>query len=224
MEGLALGLVGGKDGQVRRSRHLLSRAVLVVMALVASGSACDNADGSNGTGATVPEDTTTTSTTAAPIDITTRPDVITLDYANAMMAELDRLHTEAIAAMVAEGVPNKEFYDKLNAVYDDPAFEFQQSVYGEAVADGVEEFRNPPGPLATRAERLIRSDPDCVLFAVDRDFSAFLAAPRAEESNKGFIALAPKGPGSDPAAHNPTPWSIVLDGDTQDGNDPEAPC
>ena len=224
MEGLALGLVGGKDGQVRRSRHLLSRAVLVVMALVASGSACDNAGGSNGTGATVPEDTTTTSTTAAPIDITTRPDVITLDYADAVMAELDRLLTEGVTSMVAADGPTDVWRAKLDAVYDGAGLEDKESVYVELAVDGLEEFRNPPGSVVTTVDRIVRAEQDCVVIAVDRDFSAFLVEPNPESSTSGFIVWAPKGDQSDPAGLNRTPWSIVFDGRTLDGGEPVSAC
>lgn len=214
----------GKDAPVRRSPRRAASAIVVLLAL--AGAACDQADGTDAprTGATVREDATTTSTTAAAIDITVRPEVITIAYADAVMAELDRILTEAVAAMVAEGVPNREFYDKLNAVYDEPAFDSKQSVYGELVADGVEEFRDPPGLVVTKAERVIRGDPHCVVLAVDRDFSAFLVSPRSDASNKGFVALAAKDASGDPAGHNRTPWSMVLDGDTADGSEPVAPC
>ena len=195
-----------------------------LVAMAAAGLAgCDGAGGSNGTGgATVPEDTTTTSTTAAPIDITTRPDVITLEYAGAVMAELDRLHTEAVASFVAEGGPTREWYEKLDAVYDGPAFDQKRAVYGDLALDGVGLFRDPPGALVTKVERLIRTEPSCVLMAVDRDFGPYFVEPRST-NNAGFIGWVPKSPNSDAAGYNSTPWSVVFDGATLDGGEPN-PC
>ncbi len=77
----------GHNAGVSQTGRVFARtaALLVVAAGLA---ACDGAGGSNGNGggATVPQDTSTTSTTAAPIDITVRPDVITVEYAEAVMA------------------------------------------------------------------------------------------------------------------------------------------
>lgn len=201
----------------RRAVRLVA-AGLGAVALVACGRGADPGP----VGPTVPVEVTTT--TVAAIDITHKPDVVTVEYAQAVMVELDRVLGEAVRAMVADGGPNKEFLDKLNAVYDEPSFENKQSVYGSIAAEGMEAFRNPPGDVITKVERVLRSDPHCVVLAVDRDFSAFLVNPNPESSDKGYIAWSPKGEESDPAGHNRTPWSVVFDGDVFEDEDPLAAC
>ncbi len=194
---------------------------LAALAALALGG-CGDAGGERPVGPTVPVEETTT--TVAAIDITHKPDVVTVEYAQAVMVELDRVLGEAVRAMVADGGPNKEFLDKLNAVYDEPEFENKQSVYGGVAAEGMEDFRNPPGDPLTKVQRVLRADPHCVVLLVDRDFSAFLVAPNLESRTKGYIAWTPKAEGSDPAGHNRTPWSVVFDGDTLDGTAPLDAC
>ncbi len=199
------------------------RSRLATVALVAvSLAACDRAGGTDPIGPTVPLESTTTAAPA--IDITTKPDVVTVEYAQAVMVELDRLLGEAVRAMVADDGPNKEFLDKLNAVYDEPSFEDMQSVYGEIAADGMEAFRDPPGDPITKVEQILKAVPQCVVLAVDRTFAAFLAAPNPRPDRISYIGLAPKVEGSDPGNFNRTPWSIVFDGGTLDGQDPLQAC
>ncbi|MDP9441913.1 MAG: hypothetical protein M3P34_07020 [Actinomycetota bacterium] len=199
------------------------RSRLATVALVAvSLAACDRAGGTGPIGPTVPLESTTTAAPA--IDITTKPDVVTVEYAQAVMVELDRILGEAVRAMVADDGPNKEFLDKLNAVYDEPSFENKQSVYGKLAAEGLGGFRKPPGNPITTVESILRSDPTCVVFAVKRDFAPFLVAPNPESSDKGFIAWTPKTSSSDPAGFNRTPWSVVFDGDTFEDEDPRNAC
>ncbi len=206
----------GTDGSRR------GRVALLALALSLALAACDSAGGMRPVGPTVPLESTTTA--PPPIDITTKPEVVTVEYAQAVMVELDRVLGEAVRAMVADDGPNKEFLDKLNAVYDEPAFENSQSVYGEIAADGMEEFRNPPGDPTTKVEQILRSDAECVVLAVDRSFAAFLVAPKPRANRISYIGLAPKGGGSDPAGLNRTPWSVVFDGGVLDGEDPLQAC
>ncbi|MBW3615465.1 MAG: hypothetical protein KY439_09190 [Actinobacteria bacterium] len=197
-----------------------ARTTLVLLALTIA--ACDSAGGTDPVGPTVPLEPTTTTPPA--IDITKKPDVVTVEYAQAVMAELDRILGEAVRAMVADNGPNKEFLDKLNAVYDEPSFENRQSVYGELAADGMEVFRNPPGDPMTRVQKILRGDSNCVVLSVDRTFAAFFVAPSPRPDNVSYIALAPKTEGSDPGGFNRTPWSIVFDGDTLEGEEPLQAC
>lgn len=206
----------GTDGRRR------GRVALLALALSLAVTACDSAGGMRPVGPTVPLESTTTPT--PPIDITTKPDVVTVEYAQAVMVELDRVLGEAVRAMVADDGPNKEFLDKLNAVYDEPEFENKQSIYGGVAAKSMEDFRNPPGDPLTKVQRVLRSDPHCVVLSVDRDFSPFLVAPNPASGTKGYIGWSPKTDGSDPGGHNRTPWSVIFDGDTLDGTEPLNAC
>lgn len=206
----------GTDGSRR------GRVALLALALSLALTACDSAGGMRPVGPTVPLEATTTA--VPPIDITTKPDVVTVEYAQAVMVELDRVLGEAVRAMVADDGPNKEFLDKLNAVYDEPSFENSQSAYGELAADGMEVFRDPPGDPTTTVQKILRGDPTCVVLSVDRSLAAFFVAPSPRPDNVSYIALAPKGEGSDPGGFNRTPWSVVFDGDTLGGEEPLEAC
>ncbi len=202
------------------ARRLTAVGALLLVCLGLA--ACDRAGGSGTPPVTVREEPATTSTTV--LDITVKPAEITIPYAQAVMVELDHLLGEAIRAMVADNGPNKVFIDHLNAVYDEPEFENNQSIYGSVAAKSMEDLRNPPGDPVTKVERILRADPACVVLAVDRTFAAFLVAPHPREERISYIAWSPKTEGSDPGNLNRTPWSIVFDGGTLDGTEPLDAC
>src|SRR5436190_20829628 len=102
-------------------------ATLVVLATLALSASCA-AKTPHATGATVPTEATTTTTT---IDVTKVPDHITVEYANAVMKSLDHVLGDAIRDLVENKAPDQHFLDLLNAVYDDPELEHQQSVFGQ---------------------------------------------------------------------------------------------
>src|SRR5690242_9039372 len=107
-------LPGLGPGFHRRSSSVRGRRPLVALLLwlcacgVVAG-ACSGGGGGSGspkTGAKVPVESTTTSSTVATtttvaVDITKKPDVVTVAYADAVMDELDRLLSDAIRDFVA---------------------------------------------------------------------------------------------------------------------------
>ena len=95
---------------------------------------------------------------------------MTVEYADAVMDELDRILSDAIREFVAADGPTKGFDDKLNAVYDEPSLENQRQAYGRFAADGLEEFRRPPGDVATSVKEVLKSQPDCVVVRTTRTF------------------------------------------------------
>jgi hypothetical protein len=188
----------------------------VVLCLVAG--ACSN-DRGGAVGATVPVETTTT---VATIDVTKVPDVVTIEYVDAVMDKLDPIIGDAFRELVRDHGPNQKFLALLDAVYDGQEFEAQQSDYGFTAARGFENVRTDPGDPATKVERLIKNVPGCLVVAADREFAAFYVDPK--DKIPGFIALIPKSEPSDPAQLNPTAWSIVFDGGTLDNVEPVTAC
>ena len=177
----------------------------------------DGGDGLDGIGSS-------TSTSAVAIDITVRPATVTVEYANAVMDELDRILSDAIREFVAADGPTKSFDDKLNAVYDEPSLENQRSDYGAAAVDDMDAFKNPPGDVTTLVRSILKSESDCVVLEVERDFGSTLAAPRSDARTTGYVALEVTDADGDPAGLNETPWSIVFDGNVLAGEEPKNTC
>jgi hypothetical protein len=223
--GLGPGVVAAPGAGACAGRRLL----VALAAFVALAGACGGSGGGSGaSGATVPKDTSPTSASSAPsttaaIDITSKPPVVTVAYADAVMDELDRLLSDAIREFVANDGPTKKFDDLLNAVYDEPSLENARSDYGSLATDGVDEFRHPPGDVETTVERLLKSTDDCVVMQVDRTFAEALAAP-PKSKGPTYIALRPKGTNSDPSVLNGTAWTVVFDGGVLPGEDPTKAC
>ena len=198
---------------------MLVLLVLTMVVGVTSG-ACSK-KGAGRTGATVPTERTTTTTT---IDVTKIPNAITVDYANAVMKSLDHVLGDAFRELVANKAPTADFDARLVALYSGKELEHQRSVYGQTAANGFPNTRTDhSGDPVTTVESILRDEPSCHLFRVDRDFAGFILDPKAV-STKGFIALAPKDLASDSRSLNPTPWSIRFDGDTRSHNPPPEPC
>ena len=219
----------GRRGRGRGRGWLV--AVVGAVAVVAASCGGGGSSGGDGPGATVPEGSagsgssaSTTTTAPAAIDITAKPDVVTVAYADAVMDELDRLLSEAIREFVANDGPTKRFDDLLNAVYDEPSLENQRSAYGRFALDGTSEFRDPPGDVTTDAVELLKAEPACVVIEVRRTFAATLHEPQAQTGDTVYVALKPTSPDADPSRLNGTPWSIVFDGDVVDGDDPRTAC
>src|SRR5688500_14419542 len=110
--GLGLGFGSGWRAAGPTARR--GAAIVACMGLLTAG-ACGggNADDDR-PGATVPDgagedssSTTTTAPAAAAIDITKKPVTVTVEYADAVMDELDRILSDAIREFVAADGPTK---------------------------------------------------------------------------------------------------------------------
>lgn len=210
---------------------------LAVPSLLLTG-ACSGGGDSDGAGdrpgATVPTaagaDSSTSSTSAVPgsgaaaIDITTKPATITVEYADAVMDELDRLLSDAIREFVAADGPTKSFDDKLNAVYDEPSLENQRSDFGRDAVDGMNLYKRPPGNVTTSVTDVLKVETGCVVLVVDRTFAETLTDPKPRSTTMSYIALEPTDADGDPASLNSTPWSIVFDGTVLAGEEPRNAC
>ena len=179
-------------------------------------------DATRGPTATVRNEPATTTTSVVPIDQV--PAVIDVAYVQRVVDALDHVMGDAVRALVAAKAPDREFYERLRAVYLDPEFERVQTELGRAAAEGLTTIRpNPEDPVAN-IERVISSSPACIFLAAYRSFEpVFTRRPSASET-RGFLGLKRRDDSRDPNHLNPTAWMVVLDGVRPDGSEPRSPC
>ena len=201
-----------------RSRWLL--ACLVALPLLVAAS-CDDRAGDPGNGATVPEEATTTSTTA-PADPYAVPDVIDTAYVDRVLAALYKVDGDAGRIIVREGEIVPDAANTLRAIYGRDALSDQLDQWGESVGDRFRGLRSPPGDIKATVTALRSAKPTCVFAAVLMDFSGTAAV--ASDPIPTYIALFQKEPAEDPANVNPTPWAIGLNAFSINGAPPEDPC
>ena len=211
-------------------RRLLTLAVVAALLLATAGCRRGDApaDGAEITIPTVPggaetmRDLPATTATSAPTYVV--PDVIDTAYVETVMQALDHVLGDAIRLLVRQaGRVSDEFLNHLVALYTDKEFEFQQGLWLKETQKGVGNRPADPGDPITRIRQLVRADPDCVVIAVERDFSPTLRQPPIE-TPQPYIALVPASPGRDTLGANPTPWIMSFDGFMDDGSAPGAPC
>ena len=138
------------------------------------------------------------------------------------MDTLDKLTGDAVRAFVAQGGPNKEWYETFRAVFDEPFFSSIESDFGRYAANGLKPLRQPPGDPSTRVKRIVDSSPKCIVAEVDLTYAPIYTTPPG--SPDGFIQLRSKRAERDPGARNSTTWSVVSDVDAEDAQIPADPC
>src|SRR5437879_1300885 len=163
----------------------LGAAVSMGLALVTA--ACGSSSGSHSTSATVRRLAPTTT-----VGVDQVPAVIDVAYVQRVMDALDQVLGDAIRALVAAREPNREFYDRLRAVYGDPEFARQEASYGREAANGLAIFRPSPGNPVTVVQRLIAAQRACLFAAVDRSLAQALNEAPRPGTTAGYIALKPK--------------------------------
>ena len=181
-----------------------------VAALLAGG--CGGGSRGQTSGATVPTLPATTSTTTDPFAV---PDVITLEYLDRVLAELDRIDGEATRKIVAAKELTPEAIALIESIYAEPELPRRLSLWERDLENDLPGAKDNPKARTTSTNRLISSSTSCLFAAVMRDYSGpSLFPPPPEES---FIALRPSGA-------NFSGWVIVFDGFNADGSEPPNPC
>ena len=191
---------------------------MLALALVLAGflTSCSN-DSSGHTDPTLPAPTTTTT-----IDVSKVPPTIDVPYVQAVMDTLDKLTGDAVRAFVAQGGPNKEWYETFRAVFDEPAFTEIESDFGRYAFDKLRPLRASPGDPTTRVKQILDFSPNCVVASVDRSYGPIFNTPPGDPA--GFIQLRLKKPERDPQNQNPTSWAIVANVNAEGAQVPEDPC
>lgn len=178
---------------------------------------CGSSKGSPG--ATVPRPTTSTT-----ISVATVPAVITVAYAQAVMDELDKILGDAIRELVASKGPSDAFVARLKAVYAEPQYSEEESVYGEEAAKEFKGYRIPPGDPKTRIVKIVGSSESCLIVRADRSFADVFSEPPTATARDVYIDLRIRDRGRDPTGLNPTAWSIRGDGPVAGATVSEHPC
>ncbi len=192
---------------------------MLALALVLAGllASC-RSDSSGHTDPTLPTPSTTTT-----IDVSKVPPTIDVAYVQAVMNALDKVTGDMVRVLVANKVPNAEFFALLQSIYDEPAFSIEQSDYGNYAARRLEPLNPNPGNPTTVVKRVVDASPNCIVAEVEHDYSPIFKHPRPD-TDGGFIQLRSKKRERDVANKNPTAWAIVADIDAKGAAIPEDPC
>lgn len=200
------------------------RAVAAVLALAAlAGGACSS-DGDGGT-TQQPTPVSSDKTVATPptaIDVSTIPAKIDEPYINAVLAGLNVTEGEVIRIIVENKQLVSEAARQLRAIYDENEFQDQVELWLQQIKDGLEDFKENPGPPRSTVLRTFSASPDCILLEVEDDVSAFLENPG--KYTRQFLQLIPLDRSRDRDRINRTAWMIHQAGLRSDGSDPGDLC
>lgn len=181
-------------------RRLAPSAVVALLAV-----SCTSAGGGDGIKPLPETTTTTTQATGASYAV---PAVIDTAYIDRVLAALDQVEGDAVRGLVAGGDVDAESVARLRAIYNDPEFERARSGLLETGADGVGEFKQPPGNRRTTVTQVLTASPTCILVEATTDFSAVATSPPPLNPAKyDLFTMRPSRAENDPAQLNPTPWS-----------------
>ena len=179
-------------------------------------------DATRGPTATVRNEPATTTSSVVPVDQV--PAVIDVAYVQRVVDALDHVMGDAVRALVAAKAPDREFYERLRAVYLDPEFERVQASFGRSAANDLAGFSESPGDPITTVGRIITAAHDCIFAEVDRNLGPTHKGQPSPEERQTFLALGTRKPEHDPTSRNPTAWMIGFDGQNVDGSEPPNPC
>ena len=209
------GEIGEKVRFVQRRWRMLSMVAAIGLVLAA----CSSDGGAEQSDATVPGPSSTTTTS---IDVSRVPDTITVEYAQAVMDELDRLLGDAIRELVAAGVPSDKFVVMLKGLYNEPEYARAEMAYGEAAAKQFEGYRRPPGSPHSVVREVVDSSKRCIVLRLDQSLDEVYSA--ATGPVPSVVQLFAKDAGRDPAGWNRTAWQIVASSTARSTQVPENPC
>jgi hypothetical protein len=148
-----------------------------------------------------------TSVTSTTIDPTVVPAVITIDYLNAVLAQLNAVQGDAVRTMVNTDQIPSAVTDRLRAIYNDPLFSRQLRVVSEEMVAGFSNVKKPPGDRTMLVKRVMSVSATCLWIETHTDFSAVTITPRDTAASE-YLGLRIKQAGIDPSRINPTPWAF----------------
>lgn len=167
---------------------------------------------------TLPPRASTTASTAPDYSV---PEVIDVAYVEKVMAALDHVYGDAIRILARDRQITQDFLEHLAAIYGERFFRLVQRSWSEEVRNGLTDVASAPGDPRADVVRLIRSDRQCIVAAVNRDFAAIRRSVPVNTPQR-FIGLVPAGRRTNPI--NPTTWILAYDGWNSDGSEPIDPC
>lgn len=191
------------------------RCSLVLAAILATG-ACKDSEkiaGSDPTVPTAPRTTATTATTEAADPFAT-PATIDAPYVERVLVELNRVYGDTARKIVETHRYERSDIDPLGAIFNPPLLEIQVTEFRNVLDLDPKMFKNPMGYRRMTVLEVITAKPDCIFAKVDIDVSAVLVSPPPNKAK--YVTLDPKPVGADPAAINPTPWSMAGESSARD--------
>jgi hypothetical protein len=192
---------------------------IVGVAALVLGAGCGGSGAREPTGATVPveEITTTTTTLEQAYAVPAEPAKIDAAYLNRVLGALFHLFGDAQRKKVATGQVLPADLLPVRAISNDPDFETRARLFATTAVGDRGDYREPIGDRRVTVTRVISARPDCVVVEVTFDFSPILVDPPPPTT--AYLTLRPTQPGADPANLNPTPWSI-----SNEDTEPEDRC
>jgi hypothetical protein len=163
------------------------------------------------TTSTVPAPTTTT--VPDPVSI---PPTIDITYVNAVLAQLNHVYGNARRIEVQTKFLPKSIPPLLRAIYGDPQYARELSVFSQAlVGNSLSSIvDSPPDPVSS-VTSLAANKSTCLQISVSINDAAASTSPVPTLAL--FVVLRPKIETNDPSNINPTPWAITYELSTEPG-------
>ena len=143
----------------------------------------------------------------ADIDITVVPDEITEEYVEAVLAELERLYSEAYVAFREAGEPTIEVTDNLGSAFTDRQHTARLAQFVDLQEMEFEGFQSSPdaGPRRHSVEKVLDQGEACIYAETLMDLKGILVDPPEPEIT--FVELGPLE-GDRVRNLSTTPWVI----------------
>ena len=185
-------------------------------AIVLAASACGSTPHHGGDPTTSPSTgaaSTTTSTSLQAVTTTTVPDPvhipakIDVPYVNAVLAQLNHVYGNAQRIEISTKFLPKTIPPLLRAVFADPQYSRELSVFSQALqGNTLSQLKpNAPDPVA-KVANLTAASLNCIEAKISIEDNAAISAPSPPLDL--YVVLRPKISQHDPGSVNPTPWAI----------------
>lgn len=202
------------------AREAARRRAVVAVALLVALVACAEGEDEPVPSATVPTAPATTTTTH-PYAV---PAVIDAVYINRVITGLDAITGDVVRLVVRNRTIPREAFDRLKAQHAyDTIVDRELANYSRELAEGLSGYRSDPGDARTTVKQIITASDSCIYVGVERDYSS--VGVRGITARPEWIALWPLDRSRDPYGYNPTGWSYIYEGYTEQRTQPqENPC
>ena len=158
------------------------------------------------------------------VDVTVIPDVITEEYVEAVLAELEQLYADALRELILAGEPTIEVTDRLGSAFVEEEYALRLEQFIELADLGFPELASPEllEPRAHTEVSILDWDRDCVYAQSTLDVSGVFSAYIPPQMS--FVELGL--PDREVVTNlNKTPWMVhafPVGGDTEIGE--RTPC
>ena len=194
-------------------RHTLWLGGALVLAASACGSTTHHGADPTTAPSTAAAPSITTSTSLPAVTTTTVPDPVNIPakidvpYVNAVLAQLNHVYGNAQRIEISTKFLPKTIPPLLRAVFADPQYNRELSVFSQALqGNTLSQLKpNAPDPVAEVID-LKAASSNCVEAKISIEDNAAISAP--SPPLELYVVLRPKMSQHDPGSVNPTPWAI----------------